>query len=157
MVPFQHSSSYELSCTRYIQVSNKPLTLHAFVTMQACLMWHIPDSKVHEAHLEPTWGRLDPGGPHVGPMNLVIWDVVNIEAETKLAAITQEVFFKCIFWNENVSILLKISLNFVPKFLINNIPTLVQIIMISRRFRGKYGNKKQSYICYSLIPLQIYI
>ena len=21
----------------------------------------------------PTWGRQDPGGPHVGPMNLAIW------------------------------------------------------------------------------------
>ena len=31
-----------------------------------------PDSKVNEAYLGPTWGRQDPGGPHVGPMNLVI-------------------------------------------------------------------------------------
>ena len=22
----------------------------------------------------PTWGRQDPGGPHVGPMNLALWD-----------------------------------------------------------------------------------
>ena len=22
----------------------------------------------------PIWGRQDPGGPHVGPMNLAIWD-----------------------------------------------------------------------------------
>ena len=29
-----------------------------------------PDSKVHEAYMGPTWGRQDPGGPHVGPMNL---------------------------------------------------------------------------------------
>ena len=34
--------------------------------------------------------------------------------------------FKCIFVNENVSILIKISLKFVPKVLINNIPALVQ-------------------------------
>ena len=25
----------------------------------------------------PIWGRQDPGGPHVGPMNPVIWDVHN--------------------------------------------------------------------------------
>ena len=31
----------------------------------------IPDSKVHVAHMGPTWGRQDPGGPHVGPMNLL--------------------------------------------------------------------------------------
>ena len=35
--------------------------------------------------------------------------------------------FKCIFLNENVWISLKISLKFVPKGLINNIPSLVQI------------------------------
>ena len=36
--------------------------------------------------------------------------------------------FKCIFLNENVWILIKISLKFVPKGLINNIPALVQIM-----------------------------
>ena len=25
--------------------------------------------------MEPIWGRQDPGGPHVGPMNVVIWDL----------------------------------------------------------------------------------
>ena len=29
-----------------------------------------PDSKVHGANMGPIWGRQDPGGPHVGPMNL---------------------------------------------------------------------------------------
>ena len=32
-----------------------------------------PDNKVHRANIEPIWGRQDPGGPHVGPMNFVIW------------------------------------------------------------------------------------
>ena len=36
----------------------------------------IPDSKVHGANMGPIWGRQDPGGPHVGPMNFVIWDVL---------------------------------------------------------------------------------
>ena len=31
---------------------------------------HIPDSKVHVAHVGPTWVLLAPGGPRVGPMNL---------------------------------------------------------------------------------------
>ena len=35
---------------------------------------------------------------------------------------------KCIFLNENVWISLKIALKFVPKFQINNIPALVQIM-----------------------------
>ena len=33
-----------------------------------------PDSKVHGANMGPIWGRQDPGGPHVGPMNLAIWE-----------------------------------------------------------------------------------
>ena len=33
-----------------------------------------PDSKVHGANMGPILGRQEPGGPHVGPMNFVIWD-----------------------------------------------------------------------------------
>ena len=40
----------------------------------------------------------------------------------------QDDIFKCIFLNENVWISLKISLKFVPKGSINNIPALVQIM-----------------------------
>ena len=35
-----------------------------------------PDNKVHGANMGPIWGRQDPGGPHVGPMNLAIWDLL---------------------------------------------------------------------------------
>ena len=35
---------------------------------------------------------------------------------------------KCIFLNENVRILINISLKFVPKSLINNIPALFQVM-----------------------------
>ena len=31
-----------------------------------------PDSKVHGANMGPIWGRQDPGGRHVGPMNVAI-------------------------------------------------------------------------------------
>ena len=31
-----------------------------------------PDSKAHGAHMGPIWGRQDPGGPHIGPMNFAI-------------------------------------------------------------------------------------
>ena len=40
--------------------------------------------------------------------------------------------FKCIFLNENVLILIKISVKFIPKDPINNIPALVQIMAWSR-------------------------
>ena len=38
------------------------------------LLQSIPDSKVHGAHLGPTWVLSVPGGPPVGPMNLAIRD-----------------------------------------------------------------------------------
>ena len=31
-----------------------------------------PDSNAHGANMGPIWGRQDPGGPHVGPVNVVI-------------------------------------------------------------------------------------
>ena len=45
-----------------------------------------------------------------------------------MATIFADNIFKCIFLNENIWILIKISLTFVPKGLINNIPALVQIM-----------------------------
>ena len=39
------------------------------------LVWQQnPDSKVRGANMGPIWGRQDPGGPHVGPMNFAIWE-----------------------------------------------------------------------------------
>ena len=35
----------------------------------------LPDSKVHGANMGPIWGRQDPGGTHIGPMNLALGDV----------------------------------------------------------------------------------
>ena len=36
----------------------------------------VPDSKVDAANMGPTWGRQDPGGPHIGPINLAIGGVL---------------------------------------------------------------------------------
>ena len=36
-----------------------------------------PDSKVHGANVGSIWGRQDPGGPHVGPMNFAIWEHIQ--------------------------------------------------------------------------------
>ena len=35
-----------------------------------------PNSKVHGSNMWPIWGRQDPDGPHVGPMNFAIWEVI---------------------------------------------------------------------------------
>ena len=40
------------------------------------IFWYHPDSKVYGANMGPTWGRQDPGGTHVGPMNFAIWEVI---------------------------------------------------------------------------------
>ena len=37
----------------------------------------IPDSNIHGANMGPTWVLPAPDGPHVGPMNLTIRDVVQ--------------------------------------------------------------------------------
>ena len=34
-----------------------------------------PESKVHGANM-------DPGGPHVGPMNLVTWIIIQVQGPT---------------------------------------------------------------------------
>ena len=47
--------------------------------------------------------------------------------------------FKCIFLNEKIRILMKISLKFVPEVRINNIPALVLIMD-----RGRPGDKPLS-------------
>ena len=39
----------------------------------------IPDNKVHGTNMGPIWGREDPGGSHVGPMNFAIWDCLSLE------------------------------------------------------------------------------
>ena len=40
-------------------------------------MFNFPDNKVHGANMGPNWGRQDPGGPHVGPVNLAFWDKIK--------------------------------------------------------------------------------
>ena len=34
-----------------------------------------PESKIHGANMGPIWGRQGPGGPHVGHMSFVIWEI----------------------------------------------------------------------------------
>ena len=63
----------------------------------------------------PTWSARDNLAPSL------------IEAETKWTLFHRR-HFKCIFVNENVWILTKISLKFVHKGPINNFPALVQIM-----------------------------
>ena len=72
-----------------------------------------------------------------------------IEAETNGRHFADDIF-KCIFLNQDVWIPIKISLKFVPKGPINNIPALVQI-MASRR----PGDKPLSEIMMVSLPTHI--
>ena len=69
--------------------------------------------------------------PSVSTMDFDIWFlsvVVNILKPIQNGCHFPDDIFKCSFLNENVLISIKISLKFVPKGPINNIPALVQIM-----------------------------
>ena len=36
-----------------------------------------PDSKIHGAYMGPIWGRQDPDGPHIDPMNFTAWVCIS--------------------------------------------------------------------------------
>ena len=59
---------YLVVCTDLIQKEMNIGVIVCLLPEQA-----YPNSKVHGAHMGPIWGRQDPGGPHVGPMNFAIW------------------------------------------------------------------------------------
>ena len=44
---------------------------YRFIGTLHCMKWMIytPESKVYGVNMGPIWGRLDPSGPHLGPMN----------------------------------------------------------------------------------------
>ena len=48
-----------------------------------CIWETVPDSKVHGANMGPIWGRQDPGGSRVGPMNLAIWGVIKFRVVSR--------------------------------------------------------------------------
>ena len=52
-----------------------------------------PDSKVDGVNMGPIWGRQDPGGPHVGPMNFAIW------VYSHRSYMTEEVFLVDTKWH----------------------------------------------------------
>ena len=52
------------------------ITVNQLYQEPQCII-NSPGSKVHGANMGPIWGWQDPAGPHVGPMNLVIWEGVT--------------------------------------------------------------------------------
>ena len=77
-----HEIKQRLSDSIYYRLCNKQVAgglrchnTRCFVAKQR----GYPDSKVHGANMAPIWGQQDPGGPHVGLMNLAIWYRMSIE------------------------------------------------------------------------------
>ena len=64
---------------------------------------------------------------HIGTNNIVGGSINTLRPRQNGYHFPDDIF-NCIFLNENVRILIKISLKFVPKDPINNIPTLVQVM-----------------------------
>ena len=52
----------------------RPQWVQTGLTSSHFCLTKIAHSKVHVANMGPTWVLLAPGGPHVGPMNLAIWE-----------------------------------------------------------------------------------
>ena len=65
---FKHNVDYNMQDLKFIDklyMSNMRIHLQSI---------YVPDSKVHGANMGLIWGRQDPGGPHVDPMNLAVWN-----------------------------------------------------------------------------------
>ena len=60
-------------------LQNSGNVLYVYVGKHRCY----PDSKVHGANMGPSWCRQYPGGPHVGPMNFVIWVCMHTSLESR--------------------------------------------------------------------------
>ena len=69
-----------------------------------------------------TWANVDPDPCHLDHNELTHW------GQDKMAAFFPDDIFKWIFFNENVWISINISLKFVPRGLINNIPAIKKLI-----------------------------
>ena len=51
------------------------------------------DNKAHGANMGPTWGRQDPGGRHVGHVNLAIWESFFVSLRLSVNSSVREFFF----------------------------------------------------------------
>ena len=88
--PSQRTSNVDLWCSFFDflhlnKLMNKQsswqwleMTWHSWDinVMRLPCSYNYPDSKVHGANMGPTWVLSAPGGPHVGPMNLAIREML---------------------------------------------------------------------------------
>ena len=70
-----HEDDCRCPGTKLLQAISKHKHMLTWLKLHVTHM--VPDSKVHGANMGSIWGRQDPGGPHVGPMNLAIWGITQ--------------------------------------------------------------------------------
>ena len=77
-----------------------------------------PDSKVLGANMEPIWGRQDPGGPHVGPMNFAIWAMFSKTHPTPACLVQKwDVFL----WIKSTAYALLLRLSHCMQYCVGNV------------------------------------
>ena len=79
-------------CIRILFDILKKLFIYVQVFFNAIYkgLGNFPNSNVHGANMGPTWGRQNPGGSHVGPMNFAIWAMFATDASTR--------YKPCVYW-----------------------------------------------------------
>ena len=85
--------------------------------------WFVIDTGISGSNIEVRWGNSD----------IYFRVMINTLGPRQNGRYFADDVLKCIFLNENVWIPVKISLQFVPKGAINNIPSLVQIMAWRRQ------------------------
>ena len=125
-----------------------------------CSWYYIPDNKFHGAIMGPTWGHQDPGGPHVGPMNLAIGDGLLV-TEFMCCCLRYKVCYMSIYalWLFYTLTLLgmcrQISYDIFKYLFINeNTPILFQVITWLAQKIKLYNNICTSYKLCCILVLQ---
>ena len=109
---------------------DQSLRVHVSIYGRVTIGYSIyPDSKVHVAHMGPTWVLSAPGRPHVGPMNLGIRAIYPLD------------------WDRSP---------IVPKNTILNgwsLSTLIQVMLVARNGKNPLPECTWLYICRYLLGL----
>ena len=95
---YRQGDKQELKC---LNIWGTSLLLHIYIYIY---IYICPDSKVHGANMGPIWGRQDPGGPHVGPMNFTIWVYISAECNVLILYLKIKINIMQGFTSFNISI-----------------------------------------------------
>ena len=78
-IAMQQNATHHMQCIIEIFAHTMCYHIPWWKTMERrYLYWNDSDSKVHGANMGPTWVLSAPDGPHVSPMNFVIWGTLSL-------------------------------------------------------------------------------